>query len=56
MRPRALPVRPQIRHDHAKAFTRDPLGMAELDPIHLRIGEQAVQQDDRPALAKFVIG
>ena len=32
-----------------KPARRDPLGMAELDPVHLRVGEQAVEQDHRPA-------
>jgi hypothetical protein len=27
--------------------------MTELDPVHLGIGEQAVDQDDRPAAAKL---
>ena len=30
------------------------LGVAELDPVHLRVGKQAVEQDHRPALAGFV--
>ena len=34
----------------------DPLGVAELDPVHVRVGKQAVEQDHRPALAKLVIG
>ena len=32
------------------------LGVAELDPVHLRVGEQAVEQDHRPALPDLVPG
>ena len=31
------------------------VGMAELDPVHLRIGEEPVEQDDRPALAHLML-
>jgi hypothetical protein len=51
-----FPVRAKIRHDHPEAVFRDPLGMPELDPVHLRIGEEAVQQDHRLALAQLMIG
>ena len=52
----AFPVGAQVGHDHAEALARDAVGMAELDPVHLRVGEEPVEQDDRPALAHLVIG
>src|SRR3982751_2021474 len=55
VRPGTVSMRSKVRHDHPKAFHRDPVGMAELDPVHLRIGEEAVQQDDRSALTQFMI-
>ncbi len=30
--------------------------VAELDPVHLRVGEQAVEEDYRPSLPELVIG
>ena len=52
----AQPVGTKVGHDHSKALVRDPLRMAELDPVHLRIGKQSMQQDHWPARAKLVIG
>ena len=40
----------------AEALCRNPLRIAELDPVHLRIGEKPVQQDNRPALAHLAPG
>src|SRR5438270_6263547 len=56
VRLRALAVRAKIRHDHPKASARDPLGVAELDPVHLRVGEEAVEQDHRGPLPQFMPG
>ena len=35
-----------------KPSRRDALRVAELDPVHLRVGEEAVQQDHRPCPAR----
>ena len=50
----ALPVGAKIRHDHPGAFACDPPRMTELDPVHLRIGKQAMQQDDGCTGANFM--
>ena len=34
----------------------DPVRLAELDPVDVGVGEQAVEQDDRPALPQLMIG
>ena len=52
----ARAMRPEVGHDHSEALARDPVRMAELDPVHLGVGEEAVHQDDRPALAQLMIG
>jgi hypothetical protein len=43
----ALPVRAQVGHDHPKTGRRNALGMAEVQPVHLRIGKQPVEEDNR---------
>ena len=56
MRLAAGAVRTQVGHDDAKARRGDALGMAEVQPVHLRVGKQPVQQDRRPSVAKLVEG
>src|SRR5215217_1456396 len=56
MRTAALAMRAKVGHDHPEAVRRDPVRMAELDPVHVRVGEQAVEQDHGPALAYFMVG
>src|SRR5215217_3572263 len=52
----ALAVRAKVGHDYAKAFAGDPVRVPELDPVHVRVLEEAMQQDDGPALPDLVIG
>src|SRR5205085_7544214 len=47
--PPALPMGAKVRHDHAEALGRDASSMAEPDPVHVGVGEQAMKQDDRLA-------
>ena len=44
----------EVWHDHPKPLRRDPLGVAEPDPVDVRVGEEAVEQDHRAPGAKFV--
>ena len=52
----AEPVRAKIGHDHPESFARDPRRMAELDPVHVGVGEEAVEQDHRPASPSLMKG
>src|SRR5439155_194299 len=45
MRTATEAVSAQVRHDHPEAGGGNPLGMTELDPVHVGVGEQAVEQD-----------
>ena len=54
-----LPLRPWARRSGMitrKPSARDALGMAEFDPVDLRVGEQPVEQHHRPPLAYFAPG
>jgi hypothetical protein len=46
----------KVGHDNANAVRSDALGMTELDPIHLGVGKQPVQKDERPPLPKLPPG
>ena len=46
----AVAVRAQIRHDDAETRLGNPRGMAIFDPVDRRVGEIAVDQDDRASL------
>ena len=48
-------MRPEVGHDHTEAIARNARCMAEPDPVHVCIGEQSMEQDDRSAFAKLVI-
>ena len=52
----AQPMCTVVGHDDPKARRGNAVGMAEPDPIHLRVGKKAMQQDDRPALSDLMIG
>src|SRR3712207_4984414 len=52
----ARAMRPQIGHDEAEAALCDFVGMAELDPVGLRIRKEAVQQQHGPPLAELLPG
>ena len=56
VRRRAVAVRAQVRHDHPEAARGDLGGMAEADPVHVGVGEKAVEQHHRPPLPHFVPG
>ena len=48
----AEPVRAKVGHDHPEARRGDPRRVAELDPVHVGVGEQAVEQDRRAGPAR----
>jgi hypothetical protein len=52
----AFSVRPEVGHDDPEALSCNACSMAELDPVHVRIGKEAVQQYDWTPVAKLVIG
>ena len=56
MRLSAEAVGAKVGHDHAETRRGDACRMAELDPVHLGVGEQPVEQDHRPPLAHFAPG
>src|SRR5690606_26340380 len=55
-RPVAHAVGAQIGQDEAKPLFRQPLGVAELDPVGVRVAEQPMEQHGRPPLAELVPG
>ena len=52
----AQAVGAKVGRDDPEAGRGDPLGMTEIDPVHQRIGKQAVEQDHRASLAKLTVG
>ena len=49
-------VRAKVGHDHSEAVRGNARRVAELDPVDLGIGEQTVEQNDRPTFAEVMIG
>ncbi len=52
----AVAVGAQVRHDHAIALRGELFGVAVAQPVDLRGGEIAVDEDQRPAVAEFAVG
>src|SRR5438309_2241615 len=52
----AEPVSAEVGHDHPEALRGDARCVAELDPVHVGVGEQAVEQDYRTALPTLMEG
>ena len=50
----AVTMGAQIGHDHSEPGTGKGLRMAKFDPVGMRIGKQAVQQDDRTPFPQFM--
>src|SRR5947209_19865363 len=56
MRLAAEPVRAEVGHDYPESFRRDARCMAELDPVHVGVGEEPMEQNHRPAAAGLMKG
>jgi hypothetical protein len=56
MRCGAQTMRAEVGHNHPPPRLGDARGMAEIDPVHPRIGEQAVEQNDWAPRPGFVPG
>jgi hypothetical protein len=54
VRSAALAVAAKVHHQHAKAARRELCGVAELQPVRPGVGEEAVEEEDRPPLPHFV--
>jgi len=54
MRCRAVTMCPQVGHDHPEPGFGKRVGMAELDPVGMGIGKQAVEQDQGSSLPDLV--
>ena len=52
----AVTVNPEIEHDDLIPLFRDRFMVVPLDPVHLRAGKQAVQQDEGPAITMTMHG
>ena len=51
----AQAVRAEVRHDDAESAGRDLLGLPELDPVDVRVGEEPMQEHDGPPLPDLMV-